>query len=220
MAEPGVRLVKISDLARMSGVPTPTIKHYIREGLLPGPARRTSRNMAYYDARLAARVRAIKDLQKSRYLPLKIIGALLEPPPSSAIRADLDESERRQLGASADAGIESLYTGADLELLAILDEARASGLGELFTLDVLASYAEAVRALVREEMAMSRRHMAGGAHLPSASRDALARHAAALGERLVVALRRRFLARELDGLAGEPSESQESQASALVMRMK
>ena len=52
-----IRLVKISDLARMSGVPRPTIKQYMREGLLPGPAKRTSRNMAYYDARLAARIR-------------------------------------------------------------------------------------------------------------------------------------------------------------------
>ena len=61
-------LVKMADLARLSGVPAPTIKHYIREGLLPAPERRTSRNMAYYDARLAERVRAIKDLQ-ARFLP-------------------------------------------------------------------------------------------------------------------------------------------------------
>ena len=48
-----VELVKMAHLARRSGVPAPTIKHYIREGLLPGPDVRTSRNMAYYDARLA-----------------------------------------------------------------------------------------------------------------------------------------------------------------------
>jgi len=98
-----VRLVRISDLARMSGVPTPTIKHYVREGLLSGPHKRTSRNMAYYDARLAARVKVIKELQQERFLPLKLIADLLEPPPSSAIRADLDEIQRRQLGELAPA---------------------------------------------------------------------------------------------------------------------
>lgn len=82
----------------MSGVPTPTIKHYMREGLLPGPEKRTSRNMAYYDAQLAARVRIIKELQQSRFLPLKLISEVLEPAPSAAIRADLDEIQRRQLG--------------------------------------------------------------------------------------------------------------------------
>ena len=44
-------LIKMSELSKRSGVPGPTIKHYIREGLLPGPEVRTSRNMAYYDAR-------------------------------------------------------------------------------------------------------------------------------------------------------------------------
>ena len=93
-----IPLVKISALARLAGVPAPTIKHYIREGLLPGPVKRTSRNVAYYDARLAARVKAIKELQQTRFLPLKVIGELLEPAPSSEIRADLDEIQRRQLG--------------------------------------------------------------------------------------------------------------------------
>ena len=78
-AEPEVQLVKISDLARLSGVPGPTIKHYMREGLLPEPHQRTSRNMAYYDARLADRVKVIKELQQERFLPLKLIADLLEP---------------------------------------------------------------------------------------------------------------------------------------------
>ena len=30
-------LVKMAELSRRSSVPAPTIKHYIREGLLPGP---------------------------------------------------------------------------------------------------------------------------------------------------------------------------------------
>ena len=96
-----VRLVKISQLAELSGVPAPTIKHYLREGLLSGPARRTSRNMAYYDARLAERVKVIKELQGERFLPLRVIVDLLEPSPSAKLRADLDRAERQRLGELA-----------------------------------------------------------------------------------------------------------------------
>jgi DNA-binding transcriptional MerR regulator len=95
------QLIKMSELSKRSGVPGPTIKHYIREGLLPGPEVRTSRNMAYYDARLAARVRVIKELQAERFLPLRVIGELLEPAPSDRIRADRDAAQRKTLGALA-----------------------------------------------------------------------------------------------------------------------
>lgn len=91
------RLVKMSELSKRSSVPAPTIKHYIREGLLPGPEIRTSKNMAYYDLRLAARIRVIKQLQAERFLPLKLIADLLEPAPSERIRADRDTAQRRAL---------------------------------------------------------------------------------------------------------------------------
>lgn len=94
-------LIKMSELSKRSGVPGPTIKHYIREGLLPGPEVRTSRNMAYYDARLAGRIRVIKELQAERFLPLRVIGELLEPAPSDRIRADRDTAQRKTLGALA-----------------------------------------------------------------------------------------------------------------------
>ena len=73
-------LVKMSELSRRSGVPAPTIKHYIREGLLPEPAVRTSPNMAYYDAGLVNRIKTIKELQRSRFLPLKVIKDILDGP--------------------------------------------------------------------------------------------------------------------------------------------
>jgi len=95
--DPELQLIKMSELSRRSGVPGPTIKHYIREGLLPGPEVRTSRNMAYYDARLAGRIRVIKALQAERFLPLRVIGELLEEAPSDRIRADRDAAQRRQL---------------------------------------------------------------------------------------------------------------------------
>jgi DNA-binding transcriptional MerR regulator len=93
----GAELVKMSELAKRSGVPAPTIKHYIREGLLQGPEIRTSKNMAYYDARMAGRIRVIKELQAERFLPLRVIGELLEPAPSDKIRADRDAAQRKAL---------------------------------------------------------------------------------------------------------------------------
>ncbi len=95
------QLIKMSELSKRSGVPGPTIKHYIREGLLPGPEVRTSRNMAYYDARLAGRIRVVKELQAERFLPLRVIGELLEPAPSDRIRPDRDAAQRKSLGALA-----------------------------------------------------------------------------------------------------------------------
>lgn len=70
-------LVKVSILAKRSGVPAATIKHYVREGLLPEPTR-TSRNMAYYDSALVPRIQQIKELQRTRFLPLKVIKQVLD----------------------------------------------------------------------------------------------------------------------------------------------
>jgi DNA-binding transcriptional MerR regulator len=58
-------------------VPAATIKHYLREGLLPEPVK-TSRNMAWYPRDFVERVQVIKQLQEERFLPLKVIRELLE----------------------------------------------------------------------------------------------------------------------------------------------
>ena len=71
------KMVKMSVLARMSGVPSATIKHYVREGLLPEP-HRPNRNMAYYDTAVIPRIQRIKELQRTRYLPLKVIKQVLD----------------------------------------------------------------------------------------------------------------------------------------------
>jgi len=68
----------MSELARKSGVPAATIKHYLREGLLPEPRKRTGRNMAYYDPAVVSRIKAIKELQQKRFLPLKVIREVLD----------------------------------------------------------------------------------------------------------------------------------------------
>ena len=73
-------LLKMSELAERSGVSAGTIKHYLREGLLPEPVR-TSRNMAYYPPDFVDRIRVIKRLQEERFMPLKLIKGVLDEDP-------------------------------------------------------------------------------------------------------------------------------------------
>ena len=77
MSAPAKELLKISELAELSGVPVATVRHYLREGLLPEPVK-TSRNMAYYPPEFAERIRLIKQLQEERFLPLKVIRELFD----------------------------------------------------------------------------------------------------------------------------------------------
>ncbi len=95
-------LLKMSVFAERSGVPIPTIKHYLREQLLPEPVK-TSRNMAYYDAALVPRVRAIKRLQTSLHLPLAIIRQVLDRIDTEEIANDvaLEATISRVLGELA-----------------------------------------------------------------------------------------------------------------------
>jgi DNA-binding transcriptional MerR regulator len=210
--------------------------------------------MAYYDPRLAERVRVIKDLQSRRFLPLKLIADLLEPPPSAELRADAEETLRKHLGAlepairagtgdaravrgktvtepgrtrsqvlatidiSQDelddleriglvestpiAGGESLYAGADLDILLVIDETRRQGMGDLFPMPILEPYAAAVRTLVRVEIELFRRRVLAGSVLPSKPLDEIARDATRLGERLVVAMRAKLVIPELRSAAG------------------
>jgi DNA-binding transcriptional MerR regulator len=73
----GNGLLRMRELAEAAGVSAGTIKHYLREGLLPEPVK-TSRNMAWYPPEFVERVRLIKQLQEERFLPLKVIREVLE----------------------------------------------------------------------------------------------------------------------------------------------
>ncbi len=87
--------MKISELAEAAGVPVATVRHYLREGLLP-EGRKTSRNMAYYPPELVERIRLIKLLQEERFMPLRVIRELLERDGDDAeqLRAQLDAADR------------------------------------------------------------------------------------------------------------------------------
>jgi len=232
----------MSELAERSGVSAPTIKHYIREGLLPGPEVRTSRNMAYYDARLASRVRVIKELQAERFLPLRLIGELLEPAPSDKIRSERDSAQRRTLQALAPVvepdlgkqrrkrtevmktfglsrqeldGLEKArilelrgegetagYSGIDLKLLEILADVRKLGLGELFPVSVAEPYLAAVEKLVALEIDVFRHRVLSNGSVPDGKTIAdVAQQGVDLGERLIIALRRKVLPGALEQLA-------------------
>jgi DNA-binding transcriptional MerR regulator len=77
MSAPAKELLKISELAERSEVPVATVRHYLREGLLPEPVK-TSRNMAYYPPEFVERIKLIKQLQEERFMPLRLIRELLE----------------------------------------------------------------------------------------------------------------------------------------------
>lgn len=98
-APSGEPTLKISELAEAAGVPVATVRHYLREGLLP-EGTKTSRNMAYYPAELVDRIKLIKLLQEERFMPLKVIGELLGGPEGGG------DDRLRDALAAADRGIE------------------------------------------------------------------------------------------------------------------
>jgi len=66
------KLLKMQELSQATGVSGGTIRYYVQKGILPKPLK-THKNMAYYDESFIERIRAIKELQKKRFLPLHII---------------------------------------------------------------------------------------------------------------------------------------------------
>ncbi len=231
LPEDGVDRVKMSVLARRSGVPAATIKHYVREGLLPEPFR-TSRNMAYYDASLVPRIQAIKELQRTRFLPLKVIKGILEQAEDrglellDAVQRVLDrqaQQDFRGRDAVLDAGVpadelaffEKLalvrpeehagvigYRGDDLELLRILGTARRAGITpEVLPHTILQPYVKAVHDLAKLELALFEQ---GVSSVAESTLPALVEVASELSERLVVVLRRKMLQQIL---ASRPRDS-------------
>lgn len=69
--------MRISELSRRSGIPIPTIKFYLREGLLP-QGHRTARNQALYDETHLRRLHLIRVLVEVGGLTLGSIHGVLE----------------------------------------------------------------------------------------------------------------------------------------------
>ncbi|GAA1851529.1 MerR family transcriptional regulator [Brevibacterium marinum] len=70
-------VMRMAELARRSGVSVPTIKYYMRQGLLQ-PGRRTSVNQAEYDHRHLDRLRLIRALTSVAGLPLSKVREVVD----------------------------------------------------------------------------------------------------------------------------------------------
>jgi DNA-binding transcriptional MerR regulator len=184
-------MLRMGELAEASGVSAATIKHYLREGLLPEPVK-TSRNMAYYPAGFAERIRLIKQLQEERYMPLRVIKDLLEEDPERAKalielgdkmleRALEGESERvsatevrHRYGVPKEAldrlaELEVLtpdkkgYSPSDVRIVEAISRFRAGGYDERigFTVYDTLRYKRALEELVKEEVEVLMERLAG-----------------------------------------------------------
>ena len=69
--------MRISELARASGVPLPTLKFYLRDGLLP-PGEPGAPNQADYSEAHLRRLRLIRTLTEVGGMPLRGVRAVLE----------------------------------------------------------------------------------------------------------------------------------------------
>jgi DNA-binding transcriptional MerR regulator len=164
--------MKISELSRRAQVPLPTIKFYIREGLLPGGAR-TGRNQADYSEEHLERLSLIRSLRDDAGLSVAAIGRALGAADAAAaddfVQAAIDAIER-PTGPSVDEkskeyrmareAVVALARGngwtVDEKSVALRDAARAitiikrSFFPEIT--EFLAPYAEAVSIMARMEI--------------------------------------------------------------------
>lgn len=240
-APPLPELVKMATLARRSGVPAATIKHYIREGLLPPPAKRTGRNMAFYDTALTERIQVIKRLQREHFLPLRVIKEMIEGGADGAAEATAAAAIERTLARVEASGrrsrAELVAAGVAPELLdwlGGLGVVSPHGEGDSATyggddVELLRTLAASRRAGITPEMleptiladyARALRElvrielaMFRSGVLPHAGKElsAIAEAATTLSERLVVLIRRKLL---LPTLAQMVSESQPPSVAA------
>src|SRR6201991_1583149 len=191
MATNQTELLRMGELAEASGVPAPTIKHYLREGLLPEGVK-TSRNMAYYPPEFVDRIRLIKRLQEERFMPLKAIRTVLEEDPERATALlELEDQildralagERSRTSAAevrkrygvprevlerlAELGVLTPnsrgYSPSDVTIIEAISRFRAGGYDEQigFTVYDTLRYKTALEELVREEVDMVMGRLAG-----------------------------------------------------------
>jgi DNA-binding transcriptional MerR regulator len=163
-------LLRMRELAEASGVPAPTIKHYLREGLLPEPVK-TSRNMAYYPPEFVDRIKLIKQLQEERYLPLKAIKEVLDSQERSRTSAT---EVRKRYGVPKEvldrlAELEVLtpnsrgYSPSDVKIIEAISRFRAGGYDEQigFTVYDTLRYKNALQELARQEVDVVMERLAG-----------------------------------------------------------
>ena len=219
-------LLKVGELAEASGVSVPTIKHYLREGLLPEPVK-TSRNMAYYPPEFVDRIKLIKQLQEERFMPLKAIKAVLDQDPERArALVDLEDrildralaGERRRTSATEARErygvpkevldrLEELevlspnsrgYSPSDVKIIEAISRFRAGGYDEKigFTVYDTLRYKSAVEELVRQEVEVVMDRLAG--EIPTERVVEMLEAAAQPHRDLIAALHTKLMVAELE----------------------
>jgi DNA-binding transcriptional MerR regulator len=201
-------MLKMKQLSEASGVSSGTIKHYLREGLL-GDANgvvKTSRNMAYYPEEFVERIKLIKQLQEERFMPLKVIKAMLDQDPEGA-RVSAAELRRRLgvpqevLDRLAKLGVVSPtsrgYGARDVEIVEAISRFRAGGYDERigFTVYDTLRYKRALEELVKEEVQVLMDRLAGELD-PDRAAELIAVGAEPLND-LIAALHQKALVAEL-----------------------
>ena len=164
-------MLKMAELAEASGVSAGTIKHYLREGLLPEPVK-TSRNMAWYPPEFVERIQLIKDLQERRFMPLKAIKGILDLE-GEATRVSAAELKRRytvpQEVLDRLAELEVItpnsrgYGPSDVRIVEAISRFRAGGYDEKigFTVYDTLRYKRAMEDLVKEEVEVLMERLGG-----------------------------------------------------------
>jgi DNA-binding transcriptional MerR regulator len=102
----------MKDLCELTGMSRQAIHFYIQQGLVP-EGQKVSRNMAWYGPEHLERLQQIQRLQEERFLPLKVIRALLD-----GDTAELDPGKRTNLievGARLDATVNTRPTMVDAD---------------------------------------------------------------------------------------------------------
>lgn len=201
-------LVRIGELAELAGVPVATVRHYLREGLLPEGVK-SAPNMAYYPPELADRIRRIKQLQEERYLPLRVIRELIDP---GGERVSADELRERtgipkralerlgELGVlSADGGG---YTRADVRIVEAIAAFRDAGWDEKagFGAHDVQRLMKGLDPVIDDELALLDEHFSA---LEPERAEALVEAGGDLFARLIGALHAKRLNVELARLAGD-----------------
>ena len=155
-------MLKMAELAEASGVSAGTIKHYLREGLLPEPVK-TSRNMAWYPPEFVDRIQLIKELQERRFMPLKAIKGILDLE-GETTRTSAAELKRRSgvpqevLDRLAELEVISPnsrgYGVSDVRIVEAISRFRAGGYDEKigFTVYDTLRYKRAMEELAQEEV--------------------------------------------------------------------
>jgi DNA-binding transcriptional MerR regulator len=142
--------VRISELSAASGVPLPTVKYYLREGLLPA-GERTARNQAEYGPEHLARLRLIRALTEVGRLSIADTRAVLaasddpQLPLNDVMGAAHDAVTRR---AAPNRGEPAWYDARAV----VLDTARQRGWYIEPDCPALDQAADAVAAVLAAEM--------------------------------------------------------------------